>query len=277
MPSLQEDAAGLRGPRYAEIVPGPALAPWVECYWSIRATCPGAVPNRVLPDGCVDLIVGVDGARPFVVGTMRAAVVFPLAGRVDLFGVRFRPGGAAALLDLPLVELTDLRVPLEEIWGPAAGVLGDAVEPGSLGARASRAEAVLRARLGGWRERADELLARQAVALLRRARGGVGVRELAAALGVGERRLERAFGQAVGLGPKAFARVLRFRRAVDAVQRGRAAGGESGWAALAAETGYADQSHLIREFRALSGLTPVAYAAERRAVGFVQYGDAAEG
>jgi AraC-like DNA-binding protein len=247
----------------------------VECYWSIRAAAAPGVPNRVLPDGCADLIVGIaDLPGPVAVGTMRTAAVYPLLGAVDLFGIRFHPGGALPFLGAPLGELTDRRIPLDDLWGPAARALGDLMEPASLQARVARAERMLGDRLRSSRRRDDDL-ARHAVALLRRARGSVGVREAAAALGVGERRLQRAFEQGVGLGPKALARVLRFRRMLGAIDRVRTGGNPVRWAALALEAGYADQPHLVREFKALAGLTPSRYAAERAAVGFVQ--DAGDG
>ncbi len=107
----------------------------------------------------------------------------------------------------------------------------------------------------------------------RRARGGVAVSAVAAAIGVGERRLSRAFDRWVGLSPKAFARVMRFRQVARAIQRGE----PPSWAGLAFETGYADQPHLIREFRALSGVTPAQYAAEYGRVRFLQSGDDAGG
>ncbi|HUF35880.1 MAG TPA: AraC family transcriptional regulator [Gemmatimonadales bacterium] len=266
--------ADLTVPRYTELAPSPALTPWVECYWSIRGRAAPALPNRVLPDGCADLIVGIEGqAGPVAVGTMRTAALYPLAGPVDLFGIRFRPGGAAPFLGVPLGELTDRRVPLDLLWGPDSGALGDALEPAAFAVRAARAERVLRERLESRGPGRDGDLAARAVALLRRARGGVAVREVAAALGVGERRLERAFAHAVGIGPKALTRVLRLRRAVRAIGRGTAAGPRIGWAALAHDAGYADQPHLIREFRALAGMTPARYAAERGIVGFVQDGE----
>jgi AraC-like DNA-binding protein len=111
----------------------------------------------------------------------------------------------------------------------------------------------------------------EAVKLLRRARGGVGIGQVAAALGVGQRRLERAFDRSVGLSPKALARVLRFRRALGDLGRPHDARSAPLWASLALGAGYADQSHFIREFKALAGLTPSRYLAERRGVGFVQY------
>jgi AraC-like DNA-binding protein len=66
-----------------------------------------------------------------------------------------------------------------------------------------------------------------------------------------------------------LARVVRLQHAVSLVQRGAV----SSWTGLAYDAGYADQAHLVREFRALAGVTPGAYAAERRGVGFLQYAE----
>jgi AraC-like DNA-binding protein len=222
----------------------------------------------VLPDGSNDLIV--DLARepwPFVVGAMRRAELVPLAGRVDLLGVRFKPGAALRFLDVPLSELTDRQVALDDLWGRAADSLADGVATASLPERVARLEAAL---LGAQRrQRREEELAARAVALIRNTCGGIGIREVAAALGVGERRLERAFDRCVGLSPKRLARVLRFLQVVRRIGRAAAPPG----AALALHAGYADQPHFIREFKALAGVTPAEYAAER-SVGFVQDGSA---
>jgi AraC-like DNA-binding protein len=257
--------------RYAEQGPSAELADWVECYWSIRGHAAAPVANRVLPDGCSDVILGIEGMGAAVVGTMRTAVMYPMSGAVDLFGVRFRPGRAAPFLGVPLSELTDRRLGVGELWGGGSGELDDAFEPAAAGERVVRVERVLLSRLRTWsgRRRGSQELAERAIGLLRQARGGVGVREVAAALGVGERRLQRAFDQAVGMGPKALAGVLRFRRLVRMVERA-GYGRRIAWAALAAEAGYADQAHLVRECKRLAGITPGAFAAERAGVGFVQ-------
>jgi hypothetical protein len=102
---------------YSELRPSPGLAPWIECFWSIRAGPGPSTLNRVLPDGCSDLIVGVEGSpSATIVGTMRTALVTPLAGSAKLFGVRFHPGAALRIFDTPLTELTDRRIPLESLW-----------------------------------------------------------------------------------------------------------------------------------------------------------------
>jgi len=247
-------------PRFARRLPSPDLAPWIVCYWSLDATDAPRFRSRVLPDGCNDLIVDLSGtARPFVVGAMPQAQVVTLQGRVDLLGVRFRPGGAMPFLHQPLDELTGREVELDALWGRAAGSLADALAGESTaGRRIERLEGALRRAL---QRRWEESLVTQAVECCHRAHGAISVRRVAAALGVGERRLERAFARCVGLSPKRLARVLRFLHAVRYIGRMRWAG-----APLALEAGYADQPHFIREFKALAGVTPTEFAAERHAV-----------
>jgi AraC-like DNA-binding protein len=260
-------------PRYAERPPGPALAPWIECYWTIRATDAPSVPNRVLPDGCSDIILGLgDVSGPVAIGPMRTAEVFPLTGVVDFFGIRFHPGCALPFLGLPLSEITDARVPLDTLWGDDTRLLADVAPE----VRVAHAEQLLTERLRRWMRgrRADEPLASRAIALLRQARGGASIAAVASALGVGERRLERAFDRSVGLSPKVFGRVLRLRRAIRQIRSVTSGGAAPSWTAVAFNAGYADQPHLIREFRALAGVTPAQYAAEPRGVGFVQDDDA---
>ncbi|MDB4930429.1 MAG: transcriptional regulator, Fis family protein, partial [Myxococcaceae bacterium] len=87
---------------------------------------------------------------------------------------------------------------------------------------------------------------------------GASVNAVAADLGVSERHLRRVFREAVGMGPKAFARLARFRRALRAAREG----GPANWAGIAAATGYYDQAHLIEEFRAIAGVTPRALLGE---------------
>jgi AraC-like DNA-binding protein len=260
-------------PRYTELAPAPELAPWIECYWAMRAANAPDVPNRVIPDGCSDIIVGLtDAPGPVAIGTMQTAAVFCLQGPVDYFGVRFRPGCALPFLGVPLRELTDRRVPLDQVWGADAQRLGDV----SAANARTTINRVLGDRLRSWKcdARSDETLVWNAIGLMRRARGSANIGGVAAALGVGERRLERAFDRSVGIGPKVFGRVLRLRRALRSIEAAAEGRAPVSWTAVAFDAGYADQSHLIREFRALAGATPARYLAERRGVGFVQYEEA---
>ncbi|HEX5385408.1 MAG TPA: DUF6597 domain-containing transcriptional factor [Gemmatimonadales bacterium] len=255
-------------PRYVEWAAGEQLAPWVDRYWCSGAAHSAPHHTRVLPDGCVDLVFDLAHAdAPLVVGAMRRPLLVRHSGPVDIVGVRFRPGGALPFLDVTLRELTDARVPLATFWGSEADAIVAALRSGTGRDRVRHLERVLllrrRARIAAGRE--GELVG-AAVNLLGAEHRPAAVREVVAALGIGQRGLERAFERWVGLSPRVLARVFRFQRLVrrigDAAEAPR-------WAAVAAEAGYADQPHLIRDFRALAGITPARFAVERR-VGNVQ-------
>ena len=83
--------------------------------------------------------------------------------------------------------------------------------------------------------------------------------DVAERVGLSTRQLRRALLAEVGLGPKTFQRIGRLQRFLALARSGRA----DGLAELAAHSGYADQPHLSREARALSGLTPVELLAEQ--------------
>ena len=98
-----------------------------------------------------------------------------------------------------------------------------------------------------------------AVRAILAARGTLSIAALASALGVSRQHLARRFNAHVGVPPKMFARVARVRHLLRQVRRARRAD----WSALAYEMGYADQPHLITEVKAITGLTPRQWAAER--------------
>lgn len=223
---------------YSEIRPSAALAPWVECFWSSRDEAPDPEPHRILPDGCADLVFDLQDGSADVVGTMTRPLLIPAGGPSDFLGVRFRPGRAAAFLRLPLAELTDARVPLTDVWKQWDGRLDLA----SL-------EAELLRRLDPDRDR------RVDAAIARLTAGAARIEDVASEIGISRQHLARQFLHHVGVPPKTFARVARFRRLVEAV-------GERDhvdWADAAAAHGYYDQSHLITDFRELAGTTPNAF------------------
>jgi AraC-like DNA-binding protein len=240
---------------YRELPPPPGLEALVACVW---ASHDGAV--RVLPDACVDVVFG--GGRLVVAGPATVATVAPATPGQGRVGVRFRVGAAGAALGLPAGELRDQGVPLEELWGRAARAVEERV------AAAPDARAALLALIGGVAARlpapeaADHEVRRAALALARPAAGqddAATVTASARAAGLSERQLRRRFERAVGYGPATLARVLRFQRFLHHANAPAAA--DASLARLAAEAGYADQSHLARECRRLADLPPSALLA----------------
>jgi AraC-like DNA-binding protein len=239
---------------YRERLPPAALAGHVLCVWSQLIGVGQQVHrHRVLPDGCADL-VWIGAAPPVVAGPARGPVVVRLAPRTIVVGVRLRPGAVPGVLGVPASELLDRDTPLTEVWDRGAAELAARVgEQASVAERQRAAEATLigRLRTAG---SPDRMILAATHWLARHPAGRVAT--LATVLEVGERRLHRRFTAAVGYGPKTFQRVLRLQR-VLALARRQPRSGASG-AMLAAAAGYADQAHLARELRALTGQTAAA-------------------
>lgn len=231
---------------YREIAPPGDLRAWVECFWT-RDGNPAAGPVRVLPDGAADLVFDLRRGEGMVVGTMTRALVIPGEATGSFAGVRFRPGCAASFLRVPLAEITDARVPIASLWrGWSDGVID-----GGASELLTRITPELLRRFSGVPD--PRLLA--AAARLESSGGTLAVDAVASEVGLTRQHLARKFLQYVGLTPKQFARVARFRRLLAAVRSRQ----QVDWAAEAVSHGYYDQSHLIAEFRALAGVTPNAF------------------
>lgn len=247
---------------YREYPPHPALAAHVECVWAARA--PGfAHAHRVLPDNCVD-ILWQDGGQPgFAVGMMSSAIMVASERPVRTLAVRFKPGMAGLFLATPLHALTDQRADIDLLWGRSdAERLADALWEDDASERVRLAiierELLRRLRAASDGAAATHLrgasLVQQALRALEGSGGALRVEELAAQLRVSRQHLAAQFREHVGLSPKLFARICRFRSATAALKR--APDHTPDWAALALDCGYFDQSHLIHDFQELAGSTP---------------------
>ncbi|TWF90489.1 AraC-like DNA-binding protein [Kitasatospora viridis] len=205
--------------------------------WSQQRERAATGPARVLPDGCMDLIW--TGRELLVAGPDTTAHLVPGRAGDRYLGLRFAPGTAPLVLGLPASELTDQRVPLEALWPGRAAELTERVwaapDPAAALERLAVAAGPLRP---------------QAVpeAVLRAVRRGRPVAAIAAELALSERQLRRHCLASFGYGAKTLERVLRLGRALDRARAGRP------FAEVAAGTGYADQAHLAREVRALTGV-----------------------
>ncbi|MEU9132601.1 helix-turn-helix domain-containing protein [Kitasatospora sp. NPDC048540] len=167
------------------------------------------------------------------------------------------PLGARALLGMPAGELARLDLSAGEVLGPAAAELRERVlaAPDWPG-RFAVLDTLLPTLCREVRGPAPEV--RRAWRLLTASGGALPVGELAREVGWSRRHLLARFRQETGLSPKEAARVIRFDRA----RRLLAAAPATALADLAAATGYFDQAHLAREFRALAGCPPSVWLAE---------------
>jgi AraC-like DNA-binding protein len=239
---------------YLEHSAGAALTRWVECCWTFESDV--VLDHVVRPDGCLDIVYSAElGLR--VVGAMTAEQRHPQPAGSVVVGVRFRPGLARQFLKTPPAELTGLFPPLEQLWGRRARELESRL--GSSSTALERARLLLSAlpppgdAFGAF-SRAMEAIAAS--------HGTVDLDWAAAQAGMSMRQFRRRCLEESGLTPKRLCRILRFRRSLELAARRSLS-----WAAIAAETGYFDQAHLIRDFREFTGQAPMAVFSNTEAAG----------
>ena len=161
-----------------------------------------------------------------------------------------RAGRARALLGTPMHELADRIVPIEDLWRDAGAQLRESLAATDLPRAIELVESALRDRLAGSdvETSRDEFLADAMRAL---DVGDDRIATVARDLGLSDRHLRRLFQEHLGMTPKHYARIARLGRVLSRRP--------SPWAAVAAEAGFHDQSHLIREFRDLLQVTPQSF------------------
>jgi len=239
--------------RLERIAPAADLSALVERHWVVTWELPRGRSASVtlLPHPCVNVVL--DRGMLAVAGVGRERFTYRYTGVGRVFGTKFRPGAFLPFLGEPVSSITDVTAPASRLWGSAADELAGAMQ-GSVRELVAQMEGFLRTR---WPEPDPnvELVGRIVGALLRD-REVARVEEVVERFGIPARTLQRLFNRYVGVSPKWVLRRFRLHEAAARLAEQQ----ERPWAEVAAELGYFDQSHFIRDFTAAIGLTPVAYA-----------------
>lgn len=236
--------------RYA---PSPDLAELVERHWVVTWALP---PGRrasvtLLPHPCVNVVH--DRGMLAVAGVGRERFTYAYSGEGRVFGTKFRPGAFLPFLGRPVSTITDVTLPAAHLWGPPADALAASMT-GPVPELIAQMEGFLRAR---WPEPDPQIAAvGRIVAALLRDREVARVEDIVARFGISARTLQRLFARYVGVSPKWVLQRYRLHEAAARLAEEQ----DRPWAEVAAELGYFDQSHFIRDFGAAIGLTPAAYA-----------------
>lgn len=230
---------------YSESLPCPALHETVECFWS-HASGAHSLVHRVLPDGCLDLLVTTaeGGLHGYVIGSMSAYIDVAVPPSAMTAGIRFRPGQAARHLRLPLGEIRDRRIDLEAAFGGKARRWMDAAVSG-------REAEIWRETLALVGEARQATPVQQAAAWTAR-NGAVRLEAMQQSVWLSERQFRRRFLQEAGIGAKQYLRVMRMQRALAALRHET----PTNLAVFASEHGFYDQAHCTNEFRELTGRSP---------------------
>ncbi|RYG11552.1 MAG: AraC family transcriptional regulator [Burkholderiales bacterium] len=228
------------------------------------------VTERVLPDGAARLIVDTSGGMPSVrlVGATSKAQVLTHRGRVQGLSLTLRAGASLTLFGIPAHELAGRAFVWDEVAPQHLRTLPERMH--ALGSTQARVRLLLGlfGKEATTRTLVDPERTIGAMQILSGTRSRQPVRDAAALLGVGERRLEQLFRDHVGLSPKTWHRLARFHECLRLLRRQPSVG----WVDLAMEAGFHDQAHLIKDFRGLAGLSPSRLAGPGAASGFSKTG-----
>ena len=222
--------------------------------------------ERIMPNGRAHLMVNLaeDEFRTYgvahaeqvsrhsgvvVTGPHAKSLVIDTGAQRWVAAVEFRHGGASQFFVMPMTEISNQVVGLQDVWRKDGTLLREQL----LDARtpASKFRVLEEVLLDHLRAEFDPAI-RYAVTALR---AGLQVSQVALGLGLSPRTLERRFSSQVGISPKRFARVHRLQKVLRDVRRSS----KPDWCELAAEHGFTDQAHLIHDFRDLADITPSEY------------------
>lgn len=253
---------------YHSYTPSRPLAAFVERFWQCSDT-PSHRRERILPSGTIEVVINLweDEIRIYrpsvsdrcerlsgavVSGPYNGCFLIDPSQHASIVGIHFKPGGAYPFLSERLNVLADAHVDLEALWGRTANELRERLcAATSANQRFSLLERALVSRLRHSRQHHGAVTI--AIETFERTLGRATVREVACRVGLSQRQFIQVFATEVGLTPKLFCRVLRFQHARELIQNLPS----PNWTHVAVDCGYFDQSHLIRDFKAFSGLRPM--------------------
>lgn len=247
---------------YREFKPNPLLTPFIETYWTACGFQGPKEFHRILPDGCVDIILSLNSSahfelipyRPTIVGTMTTFCNGSYTNEVYLVGIRFRPAGFTAFCQVPIYEFTDKRIDLTLVES-----LFDERFYGDLPEKESTTEVIRHIDSYFIRKLKDIILPEvrivNAIDLIRKSKGILSLDEIADKSCLSMRHFERKFKTAIGISPKTFSKIVKFQHTCDYLRINN----DSSLFSIAIDCGYYDRAHLIKDFKTLSGNTPSSF------------------
>jgi AraC-like DNA-binding protein len=255
------------------IPPRPDLRPYVRAYWLMRRdqSLLGYHEEYMHALGNFGLVFNLgDDVRlngqpitqqVFLDGTNSQSRKMGFTGHIHLLGIQFQIGSTYPFFGIPLAEMVD-QISVVEVLGKNRMMpLYDRVQSAaSLSQQIAVLEDWLVARLAVGRE--PNMLVWDSLRVIRSYGGILSIQQLAEWLFISQRQLDRLYQTQVGLSPKHYARLLR----VDAARHALKGVQTASLTDLGLQFGFSDQSHFIREFKSIIGMTPGDYLAHSRAV-----------
>lgn len=249
--------------------PGFPLSEFVESIWSMSHSGVPSSLQRVCPTGAMELVIHlaertmtfyIDEASqtvraPLIAGPYSKSFLVDLSDFTAVLGVRFRPGAARLFFPVRADELHNLDIPLDDLFPKDAARMVDQLSSvHDFAAQCRVIEKYLKDKLRYGVPLHPAV--QHAVSEFLREPGMRAIADVQSETGLSHTRFIQLFRESVGMTPKLFCRVRRFSSVLHRLEKGLPVS----WAALAADCGYFDQAHLIHDFRAFSGITPLEFA-----------------
>jgi AraC-like DNA-binding protein len=255
--------------RHYEFNPSEALQPFVDCYWyqEFDSTLHIDSPiQRCVPLGMTELIFHITRKDwvvlenenwvpmpdAIVVGVYKDGVIWKANSQCKAFGIRLKPEAMQQLFNIPAAQIVNTFTDIDTFFGKDMSSLTDKIYGQTLIPKLiDVAEQFLLSHL----KRAGRFLwhVTEGTRLIRESKGDISLEELSTGLCISERQLQRCFKDSIGMGPKTYLRIIRFRNAYEYLQQNE---GNFSWADVSYHFGYADQAHFIRDFKQFTGAVP---------------------
>ncbi|GAB3512801.1 DUF6597 domain-containing transcriptional factor [Emticicia fontis] len=251
---------------YKIYTPSIDLLPFIKCYWTLLAPEESEPQKqRIVPDGCMEMVFHCgdlykqylqDGScliqpRSFVFGQITKPLDIEPTGETNIFSVRFQPDGFIAFATIPVSQMENRAVSLNELFGETGTTLEkDILQATTTEDRIALIESFL------WQilstpESINKLI-KSSIEMIIHLGGQVSVDELSDNLQINRRQLERKFSSVIGLSPKQLAKIIRLQQALKMLS----AQNSESLTAIAYEGNYYDQAHFIKDFKAFTGVSP---------------------
>jgi len=255
---------------YQEYSPDLRLTPWIKNYWLATDFVHSEVLPKVFPDGCMDIIFDFDRTKGIshveIFGTTTSFIEFDSSEHVQMFGIRFKPAGITAFTRVPPMEFTDRSVELALVE-----TLFDESFYETLPEKQSAAEIITYTNnylinLLPHLYHSDKQIIR-ALDTINFAKGKLNLAGLASDICLSQRHFERRFKTAVGISPKMFAKIVKFKHAMHNIVKYP----NKDLLTIAIECGYYDRTHMMKDIKSLSGDIPTDVR-QKKSI-FYAYGD----
>lgn len=251
---------------FKRLAPDPGLEHLIECYWIVESQDPTPQQQKIIPDGFPEIIFHYGDPYRINLGTawelqsasllggqLRNYFYLENTGVSGIVGIKLKPTAVTHLFNISMDELTDKVVDLPLVTGHSFQPIAAAIRPGI------DHDTIIRFINDHVKQLAEKASyhanhADRAVTQIIEKKGMITVAELIGTLGTSERNLERIFKKYIGLSPKFYTRIIRFNTIFQLIQEG-----DPRWTSIAFDSGFYDQSHFIRNFKAFTGEDPTRY------------------